>query len=327
MVQQAAASEVGELFEYRIAAPVTIRKEESAMLPFLQQKISARKLLIYSEGISIHPLQAAELTNSTGKTLDGGPITIYDGGTYGGEALVETVKQNDKRLISYAVDLGTRVTTAYDSFSNTVREVHVRRGFLISKSAEAQTKTYTVHNADAKAKTMVVEHPVRQGYTLLSPKASETTPTAYRFEVALPPNSTEKLAVSEERVYDAQLTLTNISPDVLVTYVQNTHLSEAARRSLKQILDSKRQIADYTTQISNMQSQTNEITQDQERLRQNISTLNNVSGQQQQVQGYAAKLAAQDQQMSALQTQLRELQRKQAAAQTALNSLIEQMEF
>ena len=33
----AAASELGELFEYRFAKPVTIRKSESAMLPFLQQ--------------------------------------------------------------------------------------------------------------------------------------------------------------------------------------------------------------------------------------------------------------------------------------------------
>ncbi len=41
--------ELGELFEYNFATPVTVRKGESAMLPFLQQKIAARKLLIYSD--------------------------------------------------------------------------------------------------------------------------------------------------------------------------------------------------------------------------------------------------------------------------------------
>src|SRR5207245_2547700 len=49
IAQTAAARELGELFEYRISAPVTIRKSESAMLPFLQDKITARKLLIYSD--------------------------------------------------------------------------------------------------------------------------------------------------------------------------------------------------------------------------------------------------------------------------------------
>jgi hypothetical protein len=88
IVSDATARELGELFEYRISQPVTIHKNESALLPFLQQNIDARKLLIYSGGASEHPTNAAELTNSTGKTLDGGPITVYDGGAYGGEALM-----------------------------------------------------------------------------------------------------------------------------------------------------------------------------------------------------------------------------------------------
>ncbi|MEI9813790.1 MAG: hypothetical protein WDO18_14595 [Acidobacteriota bacterium] len=103
-----AARDLGELFEYRFSTPVTVKQGESAMLPFLKEKLGARKLLIYSESFGLHPMNAAELTNSTGKTLDGGPITVYDSNAYAGEALVETLKTGDKRLISYGVDLGTR---------------------------------------------------------------------------------------------------------------------------------------------------------------------------------------------------------------------------
>jgi hypothetical protein len=167
IAQTAAAQELGELFEYRISAPVTIRKSESAMLPFLQDKITARKLLIYSDESSAHPLNAAEITNSTGKTLDGGPITVFDAGSYGGEALMETVKTSDKRLLSYAVDLGTRITTQFDSKTAVVREIHVNRGLLTTKSAAVETKTYTIRNVDQKTKTLIIEHPARPGYTLL----------------------------------------------------------------------------------------------------------------------------------------------------------------
>src|SRR6202007_2613828 len=138
--------ELGDLFEYRIAQPVTIRKNESAMLPFLQQPIEARKLLIYSDHSSQHPTNAAELTNSSGKTLDGGPITVYDGGVYGGEALMETLKARDKRLISYAVDLGTRITEAFNSKNAVVREIHASRGSLTVKSSIEETRTYTIRN-------------------------------------------------------------------------------------------------------------------------------------------------------------------------------------
>src|SRR5688572_19302570 len=88
--------ELGDLFEYRFDHPVTVKKNESAMLPFLQQKLTARKLLIYTTQGGAHPMNAAELTNSTGKTLDGGPITVFDANAYAGEALMETTKASDK---------------------------------------------------------------------------------------------------------------------------------------------------------------------------------------------------------------------------------------
>src|SRR5678815_632943 len=97
---------------------------------------------VYSENYGLNPRNAAEITNNTGKTLDGGPITVFDGGAYGGEALVETLKAGDKRLISYAVDLGTRITTLFDSRGDLVREVHFRRGILTARTAAIETKTY-----------------------------------------------------------------------------------------------------------------------------------------------------------------------------------------
>ena len=120
------------------------------MLPFLQQAIAARKLLIYSDHNSRHPTNAAELTNGTGKTLDGGPITVYDGGAYGGEALMETLKTGDKRLISYAVDLGTRITAKFGSKAAVVRELHANRGILTTTVPSEETRTYTIRNVDQK---------------------------------------------------------------------------------------------------------------------------------------------------------------------------------
>src|SRR3954466_8633516 len=120
------------------------------MVPFPPPPLHARKLLIYSDHSSQHPTNAAELTNTSGKTLDGGPVTVYDGGAYGGEALMETLKAGDKRLISYAVDLGTRITEAFGSKQAVVREIHAHRGVLTSKLAQEETRTYTIRNVDQK---------------------------------------------------------------------------------------------------------------------------------------------------------------------------------
>jgi len=319
--------DLGDLFEYGFSTPITVKRGESAMLPFVQQKIDARKLLIYSESYGKNPMSAAELTNSTGKTLDGGPITVFDANSYAGEALVETLKAGDKRLISYAVDLGTRITTAFDSSEEVVREIHIRRGIMTTRLSVKETKTYTIHNVDQKAKTLVIEHPERSGYKLLNMKPAETTTNAYRFEVKVGPGATEKFPVTEERVYDETVMVSNMTPDTLVTVVKNKALSDAARRSLQQIADQKNKIAETDQQIAAATGEINDVTADEQRTRQNIESLNNVSGQQEQVQKYARQLAAQETQLAGLRDTVGQLKKQKATLESGLNSMIDKLDF
>lgn len=323
----AAGRELGELFEYHIPTPVTVRRNESAMLPFLQQTVDTRKLLIYSDPSSAHPLDAAEITNSTGKTLDGGPITVYEGGAYAGEALMETVKTGDKRLISYGVDLGTRITTQWDSKAEQIREIHARHGILTTRNAVVETRVYTIRNVDQKAKTLVIEHAARQDYNLLDRKPSEKTSSAYRFEVKLAAGATEKFPVIEEHVYERAFSITDLTPDVLFAYVRNKDFSEAARKQIEQIANLKQQIAAAGRDIQSLESQINDVINDQERLRRNITSLNQVTGQQQQVQAYAQRLAGQESQLASLRDRRADLDKKKAALETEVSNSIAGMSF
>jgi hypothetical protein len=327
ILSTAEGRESGELFEYSFAGPVTVKKGESAMLPFLQQKLKTRKLLIYSENFGLHPMDAAEITNTTGKTLDGGPITVYDAGSYAGEALVETVKAGDKRLISYGVDLGTRVTTKFDSSASVVREIHLHRGILATKSAIEEIKTYTIRNVDDKAKTVIIEHPERQGYKLLERTPAETTSNAYRFEVKLGATATETFPVREERVFDQTLSVANMTPDVLVTWIQNKALTDNGRRQLEQLAAKKREIATNDAALKRAESDLADLSQDQQRTRQNIQSLNNVSGQQELVQQYARQLATIETKMAGLRDTQSRLRTAKTQLESDLAGLMDKMDF
>jgi hypothetical protein len=320
--------DAGDLFEYSFSSPVTVKKGESAMLPFLQQKIGARKLLIYREEFGVNPQDAAELTNSTGKTLDGGPITVYDAGTYAGEALVETVKAGDKRLISYGVDLGTRLTTKFDSSNNVVREIHSQRGMLTSRYAMEEVRTFYIRNVDPKAKTLIIEHAQRQGYTLLEPqKPSEITAHAYRFEVKLAASGTQTFTLREERIYDQTTAVTSMTPDTISVWLENKALSANGRRALQQVSDKKRDVAANDAAIKEADSSIADLTQDQTRVRANIQSLNNVAGQQDLVQQYARQLAANETKMAALRNTQSDLKRKKTALELELATLMERLDF
>jgi hypothetical protein len=323
----ASGQDVGELFEYSFTSPVTVKMGESAMLPFLQQKVGARKLLIYSESMGLHPMNAAEVSNSTGKTLDGGPITVYDAGAYAGEALVETLKAGDKRLISYGVDLGMRISTKWDTSASVVREIHLRRGLLTARNAIQETKTYTIKNVDAQAKTLVIEHPERPGYKLLNQTATEKTASAYRFEVKVPASAEQTFAVEEEHVVDQSISLSSATRDDLATWIQNKTLSDAGRRQLEQIAQKKADIAANDAALAQVQTDQRDASQDQERMRQNIQSLNAVAGQQEQVQQYARQLAAMESKLATLRDNESALRKKKAQLQADLNTLIEKADF
>jgi hypothetical protein len=326
-VAAAEGRDAGELFEYSFTGAVTVKKGESAMLPFLQQKVNTRKLLIYSEKFGLHPMNAAEVTNTTGKTLDGGPITVYDADTYAGEALVETVKTGDKRLISYGVDLGTRISTAWDSSRDVVREIHLRRGVLTARTAVEEVKTYTIKNVDAQAKTLIIEHAERSGYKLLNQKPAETTVNAYRFEVKLAASGNETFPVREERVYDQTTSLTNMTPDVLATWIQNKALSDDGRRELEQIAQKKRDIASNDAAQKQADKEVTDLTQDQGRIRSNIQSLNNVSGQQELVQQYARQLATVETKLASLRDTQSQLRRTRTTLESDLSTLMEKTDF
>jgi hypothetical protein len=322
------ATEIADLFEYAIRNPVTVRKNESAMLPFLQQKVGARKLIIYSDSSKLNPMSAAELTNNTGRTLDGGPITVYDSGAYAGEALVETIKNGDKRFISYGVDLGTRITTNLNSSRTDTRELHVHDGMLITRYSQVDKKTYTIRNVDARAKTLIIEHPVRTNYKLTSTaKPVETAANVYRFEVALPANGNTDFPVTEEYVYDQQFTISSLTPDALLVAFRNRDVSDAARRQLQQIVDLKTRLAAITTEKSRNESDLNNIARDEERARQNIQSLSQVPGQQQIVQDYARGIADFESQISKLRATQAQLDTERERLQSQLNTLISQLNF
>ncbi len=326
-VEGASGATLGELFEYDFAGPVTIKKNQSAMLPFLQQQVAARKLLIYNNTGSEHPVNAAEITNSTDKTLDGGPITIYDANAYAGEALVETLKAGDKRLIGYAVDFGTRVTTRYESGIQQVSEIHVHNGQLTMRSASLETTTYNVTNVDTKPKTLIIEQAAPEGYRVLSPKPLERTASANRFEMALAPNLSKQLVVEQEHILATVNQVNSETPDFLLSLITNKSLTSAARNQISTISKPKDQTIALKNELQTAKDQNTDLSSDQNRLRMNIDSLNRVKGQEDQVRKYSAQLSDNEAKLSLLRDKLHDLGQRKEALEAGLHHAIGSLDF
>src|SRR5262245_47513359 len=188
-VQSAAnASQLGDFFQYTIKTPVTLPRQKSALLPIANSEIEATRLSIYNANVHAKfPMLGLKLKNTSGLHLMQGPITVFEGSTYAGDARINDLPQNDERLISYAVDLGTEVEAKSHFAPQRLTNVRIQHGLIVRTDKVREEKTYTATSRGGQARTLWVEHPYRADFTLVSDlKPVERTSDVYRFELKLP---------------------------------------------------------------------------------------------------------------------------------------------
>src|SRR5688500_367990 len=152
----ATGQDLGDLFEYRLAQPVTIRTNQSAMVPILNAKVSAERISLWNRTPgSGRPLRAVWLTNASGLTLDGGSLSVIEANAFAGEGLVDPLKPGEKRLVSYGSDLGVLVDSRLDDNSGRYTRVIVREGVVIAEQENRNRWVYRVRNEASTARTLI----------------------------------------------------------------------------------------------------------------------------------------------------------------------------
>jgi len=295
VVQTASANEAGGQFEFTIRTPVSLDRRMSAMLPLVESSIEARKLIIYS-GSGRYPRLGAELTNTSGMRLPAGAVTVYDGGVYAGDALLEFWNENEKRLISFGEDLSVTVVTG-DTNSRVVSSVNVSGGVMTINRNMIFTKTYTFLNSSAASKSLIVEHQKTSQTDLVSPQTNEQTATSYRFNLTLPANRETVLTVNEQRPILERIALLSLRPDTFLSYTTNQEIPPRVREALARAVELKRASDNADQAVRDIEAQKNRLIADQDRIRRNLEAAGNQTTQGQE---YLNRLVMLDGEIDAL---------------------------
>ena len=319
--------EIGDLFEYQIDHPVTIQRNRSALLPIVAKEIDGETVGLYNESNrGKNPLSAVRLTNSTQLTLEGGPLTVLQGASYLGEALTKTIKPNEQRYISYAVDLGMHVNTKHGSKTEKIDHVIINRGTIRRHRAVIETKTYNLNNKTDKDKIVVIEHPIHKDWRLLNEqKPIEITDNYQRFEITVPANSQKEFQVKEERDSWDQLAVGNITPEDIAVFVREGQISDKTRKQLEKIIDLKTNIVSVDRQINRLEKERSEIGEDQNRIRNNLRSLGQSAEEKELRSRYILQLNAQETRLGEIHDEIKKLQTERNKKQKLLERLIEQL--
>ena len=325
----ATAQELGDLFEYKLKSPITIRKNSSAMVPIAQANIAAEKISVWNEraGAS-RPARALWLTNTTGLTLDGGSFSVLEDETFAGEGLIDSIRPGEKRIASYAIDLALNVSSKNSSEAQHVTRVRAAEGVMIHESEVRERKTYTFRNEDATPRSVIVEHPVRSGYALRGENHPvETTADWQRFRLTVAPKQSAVLVVEEARPLETRYLLTSLNRDQLELFVRQQTIDRTVEQSLRKILAQKDVVSELETRKEARDEEMTRIFDDQQRLRENMKSLKGSSEEKQLLQRYTAQLNDQETQLEKLRKEVESLAAKKEAEDDKLSRLIRDLTF
>ena len=328
---QAAASgqDLGDLFEYRIKEPVSLLKNQSALVPIVSAEITAERVSLWNKpNGSGRPLRALWLTNTTGLTLDGGSMTIVEGEAFGGEGLIEALKPSERRLVSYAADLGVLVNASTRPVPLRVARLRIRDGFLIQDTEERSTTTYEMRNEGSEPVTVVIEHQMRPGWKLADgPKPVESTPGAERFRVVIDAGKESKLAVTAIAAGTARVALGNVNHSLIAQLVASGASAEELERALRPVLEKQAQLTAVDRRLRDLEAERRRIVEDQQRLRENMKALRGSSEEKQLLQRYTRQLDEQESRLAVLQQETAKATAERAALASELSRLIGTLTF
>lgn len=326
----AEGNELGDLFEYKLKERVTIRKNQSALVPILQTDVAAEKVSLWSESLGVtRPLRALWVTNTGVLTLDGGSFNVLDSNTFAGEGILEAIKPGERRLLSYATDLGLLVDTKDESTRERVTRVLITHGNMAAISEEREKKTYIVRNEDTTPRTLIIEHPARPEWKLAQDalQPEEKAAGLYRFRLNVEPKKTERLVINEAKPQFTQYELKTVTDDQIELMLQQKTINADVEKALRKITSQKNVVAEYDGQVKIQQKQMDQIFADQARLRENMKSLKGSAQEKALLQRYTKQLDDEETQLDALRKKKQDLETQQQLSDLLLRNMIQQLQM
>jgi hypothetical protein len=321
VVSAASAAKLGDFFRYAIDHPVTLPRQKSALLPIAGADVEGARVSVYNERTHARfPLLGLKFKNTSGLHLMQGPVTVFEGSSYAGDARLPDLQPNEERLVAFAVDLGTEVNAVPASDNGRLTQLKAVKGILQATTKLRETKTYTVANRNTDDRTVLIEHPRRHEFTLVGDqKPAETAADVYRFEVKVPAGKTETRAVTEERVILSQLQLASVGDDQIRFFQSAPVISPALKQALQKAMELRWAVQRTQSEATELERQLKTITDDQTRLRANLREMPPTAAAYKR---YLEKFDQQETQIERLQEDVKKLQGTQHQQQKALDDYL-----
>ncbi len=140
---------------YRVAEPISLAPQHSAMVPFMDAPLNAAPL-VWFDGFSADAQRAVGVNNTTAHILPAGPLSVYDGDGFLGEALLSTLKPGGRQFAQIGDEPDVTVDAGRAVSERAVKHVDFRDGRLRTHAVVTSTLRVSFHNQSGQSREVYV---------------------------------------------------------------------------------------------------------------------------------------------------------------------------
>lgn len=312
---------------FEMPGPVSVANGHSVLLPVIARRLPAERVSLYQpETDPLHPLASVALQNDSPTGLPPGVLTLYDRstagtGTFVGDARLAPLPAGESRLISYAVDQKVRIDRDV-SEDESVGAGKIVDGTLDLTIIQRKSTEYTIVGAAHEARVVVIEHPRRQGWKLTTPakggksdRSVESTESHHRLRQPVAAGETVVFTATQEKSTRKRRQMSEMSLDKIAYYAASKDFSPEVRKAISQLNPLQRAHSDRTRELEQLKERLTAIVDDQDRLRQNLTSAPDGSDLQRR---YLSKMESQETEIDALREKIAKTREAQSSARKAI---------
>lgn len=246
---------------------------DTLSVPIADASVEAQMVSVYTAGSKLrHPIAAIKISNSTGASMPGGILTVYDANAgYIGDAELAGLPKGDTRMASFATDRKVTVTEDRKPTQKIV-DIKVVDGAIRTTEKLVETTTYTISGALDGERTIVIEHPVREGWSFVSQAENGRTATHHRLQTNVEAGGEASVTAVDELLLSNSYTLADAEPDVLLGWSSSASDKGVAEK-LARLAEARRKQVDAHRELEKSSEDIQRLAGEQERIRENIGTV------------------------------------------------------
>jgi hypothetical protein len=266
---------VGSLFRYDIQEPVTVPDRSSALVNIVNKVVEGNDVLYLRTGSGkVNPYRAVRYKNETGYLLERGPVVIYRGGAFVGEALGGRVEKGAIAFVPYAMEgrVLTHLTQRYKDEG--LKLIKIMYGYITVETMSVTRFKYKVTNRTGEKLTLYVSRPRRTGWKVVKPTNITQEKHIYYAPIPLKSTGVTKFVIKEVTPVRRRYTMYSWrARKALALYLKGADASAQITGKLKKVMTLWNRIADLQSRMGTLKSSMYELRTRMKDIRDNLKAL------------------------------------------------------